>query len=257
MSFLLLGLLLYTQTLFAAADCKFKYKTGVNEDSAFFKRDASGVASGLAWDILEEISKRTGCEFQGTPMNYVRALEEFRFSKIDVFALVTPQQDWNPFAEHFSVYVSDRVMVVRKDMTPKKLDLESVLNSKHIKFADIIGTSLFFTPEEKFKLEKEDRIVRFPNGDAAVKGLAAGKVQALFISPVYLNFLRKNPLYEKIDFAFDSKHTIDVGVELSKMRMSESQRKTITKAISEMREDGTIKKILGQYLPPEDLVRYR
>jgi ABC-type amino acid transport/signal transduction systems, periplasmic component/domain len=250
-----LSLLILGQSA-SAADCKFKYKTGVNEDSAYFKRESSGQTSGLAWDILQEISRRTGCEFQGAPMNFSRALVEMESSRIDLFAIVYQIPDWSKVAEHHLVYGSDRVILMRQEGAPKTILLSQIMKNKNIKFGNVIGAVLFFSPAEIAQLEKEGRIVEFANGDGAIAGLLSGKVQVLFVSPLYLNFLRATSQFEKFAFAFDPSNSVDVGIYLSKKRMNDSQRLLLGNTIKEMRSDGTIKKILGNYLQPEDLSRY-
>ncbi|MNT18213.1 Bacterial extracellular solute-binding protein, family 3 [compost metagenome] len=239
-----------------AESCHSKFKTGVNIDSPFFKRDSTGRSSGLAFDILEEISKRSGCQFIGSPVNFARAYEDFKYSRMDVFAITFPNPEWGRFAEHKIVYSSDRVLLLRKQGAPKEIVLSDLMKDKKIKFSGVIGAVLFFTPEEHAQLIREKRLVEAPDADSAVKLFLTGKTQVMLASPIFLNYLRQSKDFDKIAFVFDKDHPINIGIYFSKLRVPPELKKMLFATIEEMKTDGTIKKILTRYLPPNDLHRY-
>ncbi|MFS4458488.1 substrate-binding periplasmic protein [Bdellovibrio sp. HCB2-146] len=241
----------------SGAACVRTYTVGVLKDSPYYTKAPRVQATGLVPDLLTEIRKRLGCPFQEVPLNYVRALEEFKGQRLDLFAFTYINSDWLEFAEHKVVFSSERVLLVKKSAYRKKGALGDYLQDSKFKFGNLIGAVMFFQPREFEKLSKENRIVQSSTAEGVFQLLATGRVQGVFITPLFLRNLQAKPGFSNDFEAIDDPKTVlDIGIYISKRRFSKEESTQLKKVIDEMRADGTVRSILGKYVPAADLKRY-
>jgi ABC-type amino acid transport substrate-binding protein len=238
--------------------CTGVFKAGVNVDSAFYKRESSGETKGISHDILMELGHRSGCAFVESPVNYSRALDDFKYSRLDLFAVTFPNPAWTNYADHKIIYSFERVMLVKKSKTSKPIVLSDYIDDKKIKFGSVIGAVMFFTAAENEQLTKDKRIVDAADADGAVKLLLSNKVQMLFVSPVYVKYLKMTDkdFDKKMAYSFDSSNMANIGIYISKTRVSKANHEILTSTLEKMKSDGAIIKILKKYIESEDLIRY-
>lgn len=240
------------------AECRHKFTVGVLTDSPYYAAKPRNYATGLVRDLLEKIEKKIDCKFQETPFNYVRAFQELKSSRLDLFAFTSRIPAWLDVAEFKVIYSSTRSLVVRKDVFKKNLSLQSYVQNPKIKFGNLIGTVMFFVPEEIEKLVKENRIVQSSTAIGVVQLAASGKAQAFFVTPVYLRFLQKDATFSKnFEVIPDLESHIDIGLYLAEKRVPPNEREQLKKAIDEMRADGTVMEILKKYVTEDDIKAYR
>ena len=240
------------------ADCHHSFSVGVLTDSPYYETKQRFYATGLVRDLLEKIEKKGSCKFQETPLNYVRALQELRGSRLDLFAFTARIPSWLEVADYKVVYSSTRSLIVRKDAFKKELSLSHYLQNPKIKYGNLIGTVMFFLPEEIDKLMKENRIVQSSTAAGVVQLATSGKAQVFFVTPVYLRFLQKDPSFkDKFEVIPDPVNHIDIGLYVSKKRVPSKEGEQLKKTIDELREDGTIMTVLKKYVSDEDIKAYR
>ncbi|MNL22363.1 Bacterial extracellular solute-binding protein, family 3 [compost metagenome] len=239
------------------AVCVRNYTVGVLTDSPYYAKEPRVQASGLVRDLLEEIRKRLGCPFQEVPLNYVRALEDFKGSRVDLFAFSYVNSAWLDVAEHKVLYASERVLLVKKNVYNKKSQISDYIQNPKVKFGNLIGTVMFFQPEEIQKLNTENRVVQSSTAEGVIQLLVSGRAQGVFVTPIYLRYLQTKPEYKDVFVVIeDPKTSIDIGLYISKRRVSKEENSQIKKIIDEMRADGTVRTILSKYVSSEDLKRY-
>lgn len=239
------------------AVCGRTYTVGVLKDSPYYSKVPRVEATGLVPDLLAEIRKRLGCPFQEVPLNYVRALEEFKGQRLDLFAFTYINSDWLDVADHKVVFSSERVLLVSKSIYKKKSLVSDYLRDPKIKFGNMIGAVMFFQPQEFQKLMKENRIIQSSTVDGVIQLFIAGRVQGIFITPLFLRSLQAKPEFKNVFEVIDDPRTpLDIGIYISKRRVSKEESSQLKKVIDEMRADGTVRSILGKYVPAEDLKRY-
>lgn len=240
------------------AECRHGFSVGVLTDSPYYATKPRFYATGLVRDLLEKIEKKVDCKFQETPLNYVRALQDLKASRIDLFAFSSRIPNWLDVADFKVVYSSARFLIVRKDIYKKESSLQSYLQNPKYKFGNLIGTVMFFLPEEMDKLVKENRIVQSSTATGVVELAASGKAQGFFVTPVYLRHLQKEATFmKKFEVIPDPQIHIDIGLYISKKRIPAGEREQLNKAVDEMRADGTIMTILKKYVAEEDIKAYR
>jgi ABC-type amino acid transport substrate-binding protein len=241
------------------AECRHNFSVGVLTDSPYYdSAKPHNYATGLVRDLLEKVEKKVGCKFQETPLNYVRALQELKASRLDLFAFTARIPSWLEASDFKVVYTSTRALVIRKDIYKKDISLQGYLRNPKIKYGNLIGTTMFILPDEMEKLMKENRIVQSSTAAGVVQLVASGKAQAFFVTPVYLRFLQKDATFSnKFEVISDPQTGVDIGLYISKKRIPASEREQLTKAIDEMRADGTVLTILKKYVSAEDIAGYR
>lgn len=240
------------------AECRHSFSVGVLTDSPYYSAKPRNYATGLVRDLLEKIEKKVDCKFQETPLNYVRAYQDLKGSRIDLFAFSSRIPKWLDVADFKVVYSSTRFLVVRKDIFKKEFSLQSYLQNPKYKFGNLIGTSMFFLPDEMEKLVKENRIVQSSTAKGVVGLAASGKAQGYFVTPVYLRHLEKDAAFKtKFEVIPDPQTYIDIGIYVSKKRLSAGEREQLNKAVDEMRADGTVMTVLKKYVSEEDIKAYR
>jgi ABC-type amino acid transport substrate-binding protein len=240
------------------AECRHIFSVGVLTDSPYYAAKPRYYATGLVRDLLEQIEKKMNCKFQETPLNYVRALQELKASRIDLFAFSARIPSWLEVSDYKVLYSSTRFLVVRKDIYKKEASLQNYLQNPKIKYGNLIGTVMFFKPEEMEKLVKENRVVQSSTAAGVVQLAVSGKAQAFFVTPVYLRYLQKDATFkEKFEVISDLETHIDIGLYISPKRVPANEREQLNKAIEEIRANGTVMTILKKYVAEEDIKAYR
>ncbi len=239
--------------------CSRTFSVGTLSESPYFLYSKGPAKTlGLVKDFLDEFQKRSGCKFSGSPMNHVRAYDDIKNLRLDMFALLAPSEKWNKVADSLLIYSFQRVLFIRGASYVEGKTVQQYLDDPKVKFANLIGTESSFTPVELEKLLKQKRIVQSSSPDGVVKLVTSGQAQVAFLTPAYLRYLRKKGVSEKeVQAVFDEKVYSDVGLYVSKKRVSVRESAQIRGTIESMRSDGTIMQIMGKYVSPEDLKRYK
>lgn len=105
----------------------------------------------------------------------------------------------------------------------------------------------------------QGRLIAFPNPGTAYKQFVADRIQAMFSTPIILSHYQKEipELTTKTVAIPDPSHPLTMGFYLSSRRISKSEADKIRKVIREMKQDGTLRKIVSRYVDSEDMIYYR
>ena len=238
--------------------CVSQFRVTVNSFAPLFVRDQSGKSSGLSYDLLMELSKRSGCSFVIEPSSFPRAFTDLSQSRSDFYAFGLQMDEWKKFASYDVLYTMARVLIVNRNaVASSNIKIDDILKDKKIKFADTIGSPFFLKPHEREMLKAQGRLLELTNPEQAYDLLRTGRVQAMFSSPAinkyYLDHLK---MRDDMTVLRDAQGTASVGLYSSKRRISEPVREIMRNSMKELYQDGTLKEILSKYLEPEDIKYY-
>jgi polar amino acid transport system substrate-binding protein len=235
------------------ADCARTYIFGFNGPA--ISKDKTSI-EGLSGLMLEELKKRVGCVFDQKDMPTNRARDELRRHRIDIFgfAFVTPET--KEFADTITVYSTKRILLVNKKFFKEGASVADYVNNPKIKFAIPSGGMRLHQEEELKILQKDNRVVFDPFPDGVLQLLYEEKVQATFITNTFMKIHEKKyPVKSKTEMITDGT-TVDLALWLSKKRISKKEREAFQQAISEMQQDGTIRRILLKYTTAKEIETY-
>ncbi|WP_374001206.1 substrate-binding periplasmic protein [Bdellovibrio bacteriovorus] len=259
-AFAILFFLVFCQSAQASSkECVRHFRLGVNSYSPLYEVQSDGTVSGLTHDLLAEVSSRMGCVFSQIPMDSPRILEDFKRWRLDMVAFLAPLDELKSVGEYIPLYQAARKLIVAKASYDKTRKPENYLNDPKVKFGSQIGPRFFLGDEEEKKLMGQGRLIAFPNPGTAYKQFVADRIQAMFSTPIIHSHYQKEipELTTKTVAIPDPSHPLTMGFYLSSRRISKSEADKIRKVIREMKQDGTLRKIVSRYVDSEDMIYYR
>ncbi|UXR64945.1 transporter substrate-binding domain-containing protein [Bdellovibrio bacteriovorus] len=253
-------LLVFCQSVQASPkECVRHFRLGVNNYSPLYEVQPDGTVSGLTYDLLSEISARMGCVFSQIPMDSPRMLEDFKRWRLDMVAFMAPLEELKSAGEYISLYQAARKLIVAKSFYDKSRKAQDYLNDPKVKFGSQIGPRFFLGSEEEKRLMGQGRLISFPNPGAAYKQFVTGRIQAMFSTPIiHWHFQKEMPdLVTKTVAVPDVTHPLTMGFYISLRRISKAEADKIKKVVQEMKQDGTLRKIVSRYVDGEDMIYYQ
>ncbi|MGE9744908.1 substrate-binding periplasmic protein [Bdellovibrio bacteriovorus] len=252
-------ILLCFSTVASAKDCGRRYRIIVNNYAPLFDVNNEGHVHGLTFDIMNELSQRLGCVVSQAPMDAPRMQDDFNNWRADIVGLVIPSEKYLATGEYVPVYKTVRKLLVNKAHYDRSRTIADYIKDSRIKFGDQIGTRFFLTTDEKKLLFEAGRIVQYPSPATGFRQLTSGRVQAMFTSPSIYNYYQKTipDLNQSVVAIPDPNYEMEGGIYLSVRRISKTEAMQIKKAISDMRKDGTLRRIVAKYASAEDMTFYK
>lgn len=248
--------LLISLPAFAAgkASCNKHYLLGVN--TQFVAKNQPSIP-GVVRDLIDEIKRRVPCTYQELPLSFNKAAEELKARRIDFYAFAYKVDDWMTFADIEVLYSVERLLLVEKKFYSKQLTVADYLKKKDLSFVTISGGTFFTSNDELDILIKDKRAVYVPYPDNILDALIQGKARAAFTSATYFSTHKNRALLEqRYEIVRDPDYPMPLGLYMAKGRVHPEDRKKFQKALKEMRDDGTIHRILKKYIPQDILEKY-
>ena len=209
---------------------------------------------GIDKEVVEELSRRTGCRFEMILMPRARIWQDLESGEL----MTSGSGIQNPERDQFAWFVryigQKNYVVVLKEVkaTSGATFLEdsalwwgSVRSYKHGKWAD----------EFLQQIRARQRIQEGVNLENLYGMLKLKRISALFSpSPVYARYLKEFGIADqvRIEDWFPEDPTIPHGFIFSKKHFNEEEKGKWRMIIHQMREDGTLKKIYTKYLGAAD-----
>lgn len=243
---ILLTVLCQTLLSPAQAKCERTFRVGVIQNEPLYFLDKN-VARGSVLDILEELRKRTGCDFQILEMSRPSLVEKIRNSSVDISILSIRTPTMDTVGKFIQMFRSYRAVILAPELQKKRYDLHQALADKSVIFGSFIGTQGYFLNDEITRLREQGRIRDFPDYATVFQALKRGQVK-VFIGSVAISdyFLQK---YKMSDFGMqiDRQVVTGVGSYYSPKRLSDSDIKMLEEALQTMVKDGTFARIYSRY----------
>ncbi|KYG67640.1 hypothetical protein AZI85_16710 [Bdellovibrio bacteriovorus] len=237
--------------------CERRYKVTVNYQAPNFVPDVQKGGKGLSFDLIKAIENRMGCTMTLNPVELPRAFEDLKSARTDIFAFGTSDEQWSKSGRFIPLYKAARLLVVSNSIYDPKKSIQDYLKDPRIKFADQTGGRFFYHPSESENLEKQRRVIRSPRPEHLYDFLKDGRAQAMFSSAVFNKyFVDIKDMHNKVSFVRDPKNKIEIGIYVSKRRVTPTEFQEIRKIIKDMQIEGAFRGIVARYVYPEDLTYY-
>lgn len=258
MKLLIAGILFFATSSFASGPCTRMFRVSTNDYAPLYYLNENKLPAGYSHDLVEEIKKRMGCNFVEESFPAPRAISDFSNYRTDMTGVVPHSEALDQWGIYVPLYSTARILVIRKSKYDAKKTIRQLVETKKTTFAIQIGGGFIYHPEELQILKKENRVLDVPNPPSSYKLISEGRVDAFFSSPVINHYhmqMAKNP--SELVTIRDPDKKLEVGIYLSKKKLSKTERDRLTQAIEDMKKDGTLKKLLLPYIDKEDVPYYR
>lgn len=253
--------LCFFQLSFAQADskdCSRRFRVAINNYPPLYYLNDKKEITGLSHEMMNAIAARVGCIFNQDPMDAPRVTEEFSRWRADFVAFQGPSAPLQTAGEYIPLYQVARKIIVTAKVYEEKKQIEDYLKDPKIKFGNQIGTRFFMHKKEQEALSDANRLVETPDPVASYRLLVNGRIHAMFSSPaIHKYFVETMPeLKEKIRAIPDPSLKLEIGLYVSKKRVSAEEFARVRAAVQSLQKDGTLKKIVSKYIGNDDLKWY-
>ena len=219
--------------------------------SLAFQREGFSAA-GIDVDIVDEVSRRTGCKFETFVDSRVRTWADLASGALDISVSAIETDERDKFAR-FVIYMKGRNrLLVRSDLPSPAHSLQAFAEQSQLRLAVVKGFKHGQRWDEWIDtLRRQGRVDEYADANMAVRLVALGRDAAFMSEPVvWGRILAGSNLEGKVTVidAFPSDNYA-AGFTMAKSRVREADAQKIQLAIASMRADGTLYKIFNAYLP--------
>ena len=225
-------------------------------DFGLFYFTKNGQGEGISPDVVDELSKRTGCNIVSQVMPRARTWSDLATGHLDM----TVDGIENHQRQNFGWFIPYNKI--------KNYALVNVESGKAVKgpkdFKNqrqlVFGVVRSFNHGEELEqwlnqMRREKRVEESVDIEILFNKLMLGRIDAIFAPPVvyrkFLSDLNIESDFEVQDWAPSDKGIV-ASLVLAKSRFTEADAKDWERLIMDMRSDGTFKKIFSRYLSEED-----
>jgi polar amino acid transport system substrate-binding protein len=233
-------------------DCGNRPITVAFFDFGLFYYETNGKAQGIDKDLVDELSKRTGCAFSVVVMPRARIFGEISSGTLDmtVTAIQTPERDqyawFAPYAQ------AKNYAIVTKRIAAIIRNPEDFLGQDGLQFG-VVRSFKHGQDQDSWleKVRQRKRVVENASVDRLFDGLDRGLFDAVFSQPqIFRKFISE--LNSQDRFVVQDWYPRDKGVVgglmLAKSRFSELEAGKWQTLIHTMKTDGTLERIFKRYV---------
>lgn len=228
-----------------------QYTLAFYELGVLYYRDVDGTAAGIDKDVVEELTRRTGCQFNTVVESRVRIWHQMSQQLLDlsVSGIATPERE--KFA-HFIPYFQTRNYALLR------LELSNALPTPQAFLADAtrkVGVVKSFKHGSFYdawlqSLREQQRVVELADFETAVRMFKLGRVDAVLALPTSLiRLLQKEGLKDRIkvmDWA--PQERLVHGLIVSRQRVSPADQQALRAALAAMQADGSLYRIFKHHV---------
>lgn len=241
-------LLLASLVLPGAALACGPYRVAFYEYAILYHRDADGQFRGIDRDVIDELSRRSGCRFETLLESRARTWALLTSDGVDitVSAVMTPER--GRIVELVPYIQSRRVVLLRDRSVPNTL--EAFMQDEQRRLLKVRAARDGPRMEAVLaRLQERGRIVEAPDQPSAVRAFKAGRADALVIGVASLARLRQqDPDFHAYETAVWTPAERVVGaLAMSRERVGEADRGRLREALLAMRRDGSLDGILRHH----------
>ncbi|MBM5572045.1 MULTISPECIES: substrate-binding periplasmic protein [Deefgea] len=210
------------------------------------------AGKGIDRDVIDELKQRTGCHFVSTVLPRARIWKDLESGEIamSVSGIQNPAREqfaW--FAPYLNI---KNISVISKNLSTTINSFEDFLNTPSLQWGAVRAFKHGETQDQFLtQLREQNRLLETASAEQLFELLKAGRIHGLFSqSPVYGYYIPKLGMPHLIsihDWAPLEK-PVPHGLILSKKHFTASEAEQWKNIIQTMNTDGTMQRILGQYL---------
>lgn len=203
--------------------------------------DDNGKIVGIDAEIAQAIADKLGMKLEIKDMEFESLVPAVKAKSIDLALAGMTVTDERKQSVNFSDSYSTGVQVV---IVKEGSDIKTVDDLKGKKIGVQAGTTSDTYCSEDFG---EENVKQFSNGSLAVAALANGQVDCVVIdNEPAKNYVAANSGLKILDTEYV---TEDYAIAISKD--NDELLKKVNNALKELKEDGTVDKIVGKYIKAE------
>ena len=231
------------------ADCG-TYQLAFYELGALYYKTSQGDYTGIDKEVVDELSKRTGCKFQTVLESRVRIWSQLSNHALDMTVSGVPTPEREKFAR-FIPYFSTRNFILLASYIPaRNRTMAGFLEDPQLRVAVVKSFKHGATYDSWLnKLREQNRVEEAADFDSVVRLFVARRVDAFLALPTSLEPLRNKELANSFivqDWAPNDE--IKHALVLSRSRVPPAVGDLLQREIRAMQADGTLEKIFGHYL---------
>ena len=215
--------------------------------------------SGLDLDILDELSRRTGCRFEPVYESRVRLWQQFTDGKLDMMVSVLETPDRDQYAR-FVLHSWARSEILAQPRANFPATPEAFLADHSLMLGAV--NSYRYSPgvdEWVNTLRAQHRTYDAPDVATLLKVFDGGRVAAIPVGPEARALITSGHSFtrpvQKLDW-FSHSPKAGGGLALSRARLPEAVAASFGQAMKQMRGDGTLARIARRYFDPETAAEY-
>ncbi|MFS4460814.1 substrate-binding periplasmic protein [Bdellovibrio sp. HCB2-146] len=231
-------------------DCQRTYRVSVNPIAPVSYRDENGKIRGIARDLGEVLTRKTGCRFsieEEPTFEVWRSLQNDRTDMTMVnIENATPAASFGHFILFYTV---PRSFVTRRELLTEGTTWQSLFANKKLKFVGLIGVDFFYSSEEIAELKKQKRWIEVVGLEEAFSLIAQKRADVIVSSPgaTHIN-LQRMGLNDQLHWVLDEKNLRNAGMYVSKRRLNKEEFEMIKSAIESLKDEGWFKDNLKKYI---------
>ena len=216
----------------------------------------NGVEKGMNIDILEEITRRTGCRFTSQEMSFARIWSDLGSGDLDVSlsGIWSAERDKTLWCA--PSIASKNYIVISAKAKGVARSAEDFLADSKLQFGVVRG----YTHGKELdawleKLRAAGRVEESANVDILFEKIKLGHIDAIFSFPfVYRKLITELNISEVVEVQdwFPSDKGIIGCTMLTKTRFSEAEANNWRALIRLMQSDGTLKRIFTRYVTEDE-----
>jgi len=228
------------------------YRVALYEYGSLAYQREGQDAAGIDVDIVDEVSRRTGCQLETFVDSRVRTWNDLINGRLDMTVSAIETEERARFAQ-FAVYMKGRNrLLVRADLARPVRSLHEFSEQSHLRLAVVKGFKHGPRWDEWIDmLRKQRRVDEYVDADMAARLVALGRDAAFISEPVvWGRILAGSKLDGKVTVidAFPTDN-YTAGLAMSRKRVRDDDVRRIQAAVAEMRSDGSLYKIFSVHLP--------
>ena len=227
------------------------YNLAYYQLGALFYREVDGSHAGIDKDVVEELSRRSGCRFQGVVESRVRIWDQLSKNRLDLSVSGIPTPEREQFASFIPYFQTRNYALLRPELSQRLSTPEAFLADGR----SMVGVVKSFKHGSFYDswlkaLREQHRVVELADFETAVRMFKLGRVDALLALPTSLiRLLQQEGLQAQVkvmDWA--PKERIIHALIVSRQRVAEADRERLRAALREMQADGSLYEIFKRHV---------
>ncbi len=237
-------------------DCPAPISVGYYDAGVLYD-EASG--RGVDRDVIDELTRRSGCQFVHQAYPRVRIWQMIEHDKLDMTVSGIPTPERERFA-HFVVYAAVKnVALVHKNTPAAIQSWDAFMADRSLSFGMVRSFKHSVAYDEQIAiLRQQGRVAEVADVNQLFSDFKRGRFNVILSHPFfYSRYVRQHELAGQFSVHdwMPQESPVRAGLVLSRQKFSAAEAEKWRKLVGAMRKDGTLLNIFTNYLSKEDAVR--
>lgn len=249
---LCLSLLFLPQFACAAPECG-QLTLAYYELGALYYKNAQGNYTGIDKDLVDELGRRSGCQFQTVLESRVRIWAQLSSNALDMSVSGIATAEREKFAYFIPYFATRNYVLLQSHLAPSSHSMDGFLNAANLKVA--VVKSFKHGPaydEWLAKLREQNRVVDAADFDSVIRLFMAKRVDAVLALPTSLEPLKRKDIAQQFIVLDWVPHDyIPHGLVISRSRVPANVVEMLRAHLKQMHDDGSLERIYTQHVGAE------